>query len=143
MKADDMQRLDTALCNIGKANAKEMSSLALAYIGDAVFELFVRTMVLSHGNAPVNRLHKKARDLVNAKAQSDMYFRIAPHLTEEEAGVFRRGRNAKSNTLPKNADVMDYRHATGLEAVFGYLYLQGNINRAVWLFQQGIQKNEH
>lgn len=123
----------------GKANPKGMSSLALAYIGDGVFELIVRTMVLAKGNAPVNRLHKKAREVVNAKAQAEMYFRIAPLLTEEEAGVFRRGRNAKSYTMPKNADLMDYRHATGLEAVFGYLYLQGNMERAVWLFLEGMK----
>ena len=111
------------------------SPLALAYIGDAV----VRLTVMTDGNAPVNRLHKKARNMVNAKAQAEMYFRIKKQLTEEEAAAFRRGRNAKSFTVPKNADLMDYRHATGLEAVFGYLYLKGDSARAAELFRMGME----
>ena len=71
---------------------------------------------------------------MNAKAQAEMYYRIKDVLTEEEEGVFRRGRNAKSFTVPKNADLMDYRHATGLEALFGYLYLTGNTSRIYSLF---------
>lgn len=133
-----MEKLQELLSLSGGVNPKSLSSLALAYVGDAVFEIIVRTQVLSIGNAPVNRLHKQARELVNAKAQSQMYFRIAAFLTEEEAGVFRRGRNAKSYTMPKNADLMDYRHATGLEAVFGYLYLQGNMERVLELFVKGM-----
>lgn len=123
-------------------NPKEFSSLSLAYVGDAIFEIFVRTFVLSCGNAPVNRLHKKARDLVNAKAQAKMYYQIAEYFTEEENAVFKRGRNAKSFTVPKNADLTDYRHATGLEAVFGYLYLEGKLERAIELFQLGIESEE-
>lgn len=124
------------------ANPRELSPLALAYIGDGVYEMFVRTLVLSQGNAPVNILHKKSRYFVNAKAQAELYFRIADLLTEEEKAVFRRGRNAKSFTVPKNADLMDYRHATGLEAVFGFLYLDGKMNRAIELFDKGINRNE-
>jgi ribonuclease-3 family protein len=86
----------------------------------------------------VNKLHKKARAIVNAKAQAEMYYRIQDILTEEEADVFRRGRNAKSFTVPKNADLMDYRHATGLEALFGYLYLKGEKERVVELFKLGM-----
>lgn len=102
--------------------------------------MLVRTKVLSWGNAPVNVLNKKARGIVNAKAQSDMYFRIEEFLTDEEKGVFRRGRNAKSHTVPKNADIMDYRHATGLESLFGYLYLCGNMERAIELFDKGMER---
>lgn len=120
-------------------NPRVLSALALAYIGDAVFEILVRTLVLSAGNAPVNKLHKKARAIVNAKAQAEMYFRIADCFTEEEAAVFKRGRNAKSFTVPKNADLMDYRHATGLEAVFGFLYLDGKLDRAITLFKLGME----
>lgn len=123
-------------------NPKELSPLVLAYIGDAVFELFVRTMVLSLGNAPVNKMHKRSREIVKAKGQSDMYFKISDKLTEEEQSVFRRGRNAKSHTMPKNADLMDYKHATGLEALFGYLYLQGNMERLTELFNSGTSKDE-
>lgn len=122
-------------------NPKELSPLVLAYIGDAVFELFSRLFVLSYGNMPVNMLNKKARDIVNAGAQAKMYFKIEEFLTEEEKSVFRRGRNAKSFTSPKNADLIDYRHATGLEAVFGYLYLSGRTERAVELFNLGIKEN--
>ena len=119
---------------------RELSSLALAYIGDAVFEMLVRTRVLSWGNAPVNVLHKKARAIVNAKAQSKMYFRIEEYLNDDEKAVFRRGRNAKSHTIPKNADVIDYKHATGLEAVFGHLYLSGKMDRAIELFDKGMER---
>ena len=132
--------LDLLLGQKGCINPKTLSPLTLAYIGDAVFELMVRTVILSDGNAPVNRLHKKARDFVNAKAQANFYFRIADRLTETEAAVFRRGRNAKSFTTPKHADLIDYRHATDLGALFGYLYLEGNMTRALELFQLGIQE---
>lgn len=134
-----MEKIFKAEYNNGQ-EPKEFSALALAYVGDAVFEMLVRTKVLSWGNAPVNVLNKKARGIVNAKAQSDMYFRIEEFLTDEEKGVFRRGRNAKSHTVPKNADIMDYRHATGLESLFGYLYLCGNMERAIELFDKGMER---
>lgn len=134
----DLSELELVLGQKGDINPKELSSLVLAYVGDAVFELFVRLTVLSDGNAPVNHLHKKAKNIVNAKAQAEMYFTVASILTEEEEGVFRRGRNAKSNTVPKNMDLMDYRHATGLEALFGYLYLKGDKARALELFSLGM-----
>lgn len=123
-------------------NPRELSPLVLAYIGDAVFELFVRTMVLSKGNAPVNKMHKCSSEFVRAKGQSDIYFKIEDMLTEEEQSVFRRGRNAKSHTMPKNADLIDYKHATGLEALFGYLYLQGNMERLTELFNNGVLDDE-
>ena len=136
----DLKELDLILKNEGELNPKEFSSLALAYIGDAVFEVFVRLTVMTNGNAPVNRLNKKARGMVNAKAQAEMYYRIRDALTEEEEGVFRRGRNAKSFTVPKNADLMDYRHATGLEALFGYLYLSGVSFKSILIeFQHFVQ----
>lgn len=134
----DLKELDLVLGGQGECDPREYSSLALAHIGDAVFEVLVRLTVLTDGNAPVNKLHKKARDIVNAKAQAELYYRIKDVLTEEEKGVFRRGRNAKSFTVPKNADLMDYRHATGLEALFGYLYLKGEKERAVELFKLGM-----
>ncbi len=134
------KQLDLILGGDGVVNAREFSPLALAYIGDGVFELFVRLMVMSEGNMSANKLHKKARDMVNAKAQAELYFRIAEELTEEEMAVFKRGRNAKSFTTPKHADLMDYRHATGVEALFGYLYLQGKKERALELFRMGIKE---
>ncbi|MEA4815712.1 MAG: ribonuclease III domain-containing protein [Lachnospiraceae bacterium] len=122
-------------------DADEISPLGLAYIGDAIFEILVRMHSLSLGNAPVAKLHKMSRAFVNAKAQSDLYFRLADVLTEKEQAVFKRGRNAKSNTIPKNAEILDYKHATGIEAVFGYLYIKGEIDRIVWLFNEGTKEN--
>lgn len=118
---------------------REYSPLALAYIGDGVYEIFVRTYVMSKGNAPVNKLHKASRDLVRAEAQASIYRMIEPMLTEEEKDVLRRGRNAKSISSPKNADIRDYRHATGLEALIGYLYLDKQIARIDELITVGIQ----
>ena len=135
----DLQELDLILGGKGEVDPRGLSPLGLAYIGDAVYEMLVRLTVLTDGNAPVNKLHKKAKNLVNAKAQAQMYFRIVKELTEDEAAVFRRGRNAKSFTTPKNADLMDYRHATGLEALFGYLYLKGEKQRVIALFSLGMQ----
>lgn len=123
-----------------KTDPHQLSSLALAYIGDGVFELLVRTFVVSRGSCPVNQMHKNSREIVNANSQAEFYFQIADLLTEEEHKIFLRGRNAKSYTSPKHASVSDYRHATGLEAVFGYLYLTGQMERALELFQAGLQK---
>lgn len=134
----NLKEIELILGEAGVIDPREYSPLALAHIGDAIFEVLARLTVLTDGNAPVNRLHKKARDIVNAKAQAEMYHRIKAELTEEEEAVFRRGRNAKSFTVPKNADLMDYRHATGLEALFGYLYLKGDKERAVALFKLGM-----
>ena len=136
-KLSDIKNID------GCKDPKELSPLVLAYIGDAVFEIFVRSKVLfEFGNAPVNKMHKRSREMVKAKGQSDMYFSIQNLLTDEEEAVFRRGRNAKSHTVPKNADLMDYRCATGLEAVFGYLYLKGDIKRLEELFTAGTDIKE-
>lgn len=120
-------------------NPNEYSPLVLAYIGDSVFEILVRTMVVSMGNAPVNKLHKRSRSYVNAKAQSEMYYKICDFLTEEESAVFKRGRNAKSFTVPKNAELIDYKHATGLEALFGFLYLKSDFERIIELFKRGLE----
>lgn len=117
---------------------REYSPLALAYIGDGVYEIFIRTYVMSKGNAPVNNLHKASRDLVRAEAQAQIYRIIEPMLTDEEKEVLRRGRNAKSISSPKNADIRDYRHATGLEALIGYLYLGKQVERIDELITVGI-----
>ena len=114
---------------------RELSPLVLAYIGDAVYEMLARTMVLSLGNRPVNKMNAEAKKIVNAKSQSEAYFKIRDALTEDEAAVFRRGRNANSYTHPKNMDINDYRHATGLEALFGYLYFSGQNERITELFR--------
>ena len=110
------------------AAAAQYSPLTLAYIGDCVFELYVRTLLIADGNAPVEKLHKRAIGYVNARAQAEFARRIMDKLTEEEAAVYKRGRNAKSMP-PKNAEMSDYKAATGLEAALGYLYIKGNTAR--------------
>ena len=112
--------------NIG---LNEASPLYLAYIGDAVYELYIRTMIAKDANIPVSKLHKTATSFVKAKAQSETVHKLMEYLTEEEIKVFKRGRNAKSNTSAKNADIVDYRHATGFEALIGYLYLKKDFDR--------------
>jgi len=115
------------------------SPLTLAYLGDAVYELVVRTALVEKGNCPVNRLNKMASNLVKASAQSQMAARIESELTEEEAAVYRRGRNAHSPTMAKHASMGDYRRATGVEALVGYLYLKGDMARVLELMDKGLK----
>ncbi len=116
-----------------KHDPKSLSPLTLAYIGDTIFDLIVRTRVIERGNAPVNKLHKSASNIVNATAQAVIADMLMPRLTEEETGIFRRGRNAKPHTTAKNASNIDYKTATGLEALLGWLYLDGRIDRIMEL----------
>ncbi len=121
--------------NLGKnISPKQYSPLTLAYIGDCVYELFVRTYLIRDTNLPVNRLHKEAVTFVNAKAQSDLYQTIKDKLTEEEMQIYKRGRNTNSHP-PKNANLIDYKSATGLEALIGYLYLMGQSDRITELLK--------
>lgn len=114
------------------------SPLVLAYLGDDVYDLIVRSILVERTNEPVNRLHKKAASLVKASAQTDFFYRIEGILTEEEMTVYKRGRNAKSNTMAKNATVSDYRCATGVEALVGYLFLEGRTERLMELMKAGL-----
>jgi len=123
-----------------EADASQYSPLVLAYIGDAVYELIVRTMVINHGSIQVNKMHKKSASLVNAGTQAEMIRLILEELTEEETAVYKRGRNAKSVTTAKHATVVDYRTATGFEALCGYLYLTGRLKRLVTLISHGFEK---
>ena len=116
-------------CIDGTQNPKMMSPLALAYVGDTVYDLYVRTMLVSTTTLPAHGLHVRAAKLVCAKAQAEAYRRIESLLTEEESAIFKRGRNAHMGTVPKNAQILDYRHATGLESLIGYLYLSGKDER--------------
>lgn len=122
-----------------KHKANTYSPLALAYIGDGVYEMFIRTYVLNKGNAPVNKMHRASRELVRASAQAKLYYIIEEHLTEAEMAVLKRGRNAKSISAPKNGDITEYRHATGLEALIGYLYIDGQIERIKELIDLGLK----
>ncbi len=107
----------------------------LAYIGDAVYDILTRQYIISRGNAPVNVLDRRARKIVNAAAQSAAYEKIRDRLTEEETAVYKRGRNAKSHTSAKNQSITDYRRATGMEALFGYLYLKRDNDRISELYE--------
>lgn len=118
------------------------NALELAYMGDAVVELLARRRVLGDGGHRVSRLNESARRYVTAVAQSDAAKRLLPQLTEREAAVFRYGRNAKGVHVPKSASAMDYRRATGLECLFGYLYLSGNDGRLEELFEAAYGMEE-
>lgn len=111
-----------------KKQPKELKALTLAYMGDAVFEVFVREYVISKGGSP-NILHKLATKYVSAKAQAKIIHYLMERLSEEEIDVVKRGRNAKSHTSPKNANITDYRYSTGFEALIGYLYLMDQKER--------------
>lgn len=115
--------------------ADTYSPLALAFVGDAVYEEFIRTKILLLANTSANKLHKKAVAFVKASAQSDAMKTLLPHLTAEEEAVFKRGRNAHSGSVPKNADVTEYRAATGFEALMGYLFLIGQTDRLYELME--------
>lgn len=117
-----------------KVSPNQYSPLTLAYVGDCVYELFVRTYLIKDTNLPVQKLHKSAIRLVNAKAQSDLYQKIKNELTDEELAVYKRGRNTNSHP-PKNANMTDYKSATGIEALIGYLYLCGNSDRILQLLR--------
>ena len=124
-----------------KQDIRTISPLTLAYIGDSVFDLTIKTMVVGQGNAPVNKMHKKVSEIVKAHGQVQMYEAIKDILTENEISVFKRGRNAKSYTSAKNATKIDYRIATGYEALLGYLYLQDKMDRVLELVNIGLDAN--
>lgn len=114
---------------------RSYSPLALAYIGDGVFDLIIRSFVINKGNVPVNKMHRHTSNIVKAQTQAVMAERLAPLLNAEEEGYYKRGRNAKSHTTAKNATVGDYRKATGFEALVGYLYLTGQNERLMELMK--------
>lgn len=122
-------------------DVKQLNSLALAYMGDAVYEVYVREFVIRHGLTKPHHLHKEATNFVSGKAQSEIlhYFLNENLLKEEELAVVRRGRNAKSGTVPKNLDVQTYRYGTAFEALIGYLYLSNDEERLKEIISMAIQ----
>ena len=111
------------------ADVSALSPLTLAFVGDTVFDLLTRTELVIEANRPVNDLSKAACKRVCAAAQAESIKKILPLLTEDETAVFKRGRNARTGGIPKNASSADYHYATGLECLFGWLYLKGEIDR--------------
>ncbi|MDR1640860.1 MAG: ribonuclease III [Clostridiales bacterium] len=122
-------------------NLCEMSPHVLAYLGDAVFELRVRSMVVQSPGT-VHDLRQKAEGFVSAKNQSRMYFKLDEFLDDDEKSVLRRGRNSKPSSWARSASMSDYKHATGLEALFGYLYLKGDTKRLDEIFEICVAANE-
>lgn len=116
------------------------SPLVLAYIGDGIYELLVRTILVDKGNCQANVLHKRASNYVKASAQAAMILELQEELTEEELKVYKRGRNAKTVSMAKHATMHDYRQATGFEALMGYLYLTGQMNRMIDLIKLGMER---
>lgn len=110
-------------------DVNKMSMLGLAHIGDAVYELLTRTMLCREGHTKVTDLHKLTVSIVNAPAQAAAMEKLLPVLTDDEMAVYKRGRNTKVNSVPQKADIGQYHAATGLEALFGWLYLQGYTDR--------------
>lgn len=126
-------------CFPGKqADLRAYSPLTLAYIGDAVYDLIIRTVVVERANRPANDLHRLTVRYVSAGAQSKIAEALMDRFTEEERAVYRRGRNSKPHTTAKNASAKDYLQATGFEAVLGYLYLADNMPRVLEIVKEGI-----
>lgn len=119
-----------------KINPKQLSPLNLAFIGDCVYEMLVRETLVIDANRPVNDLHRESVKFVSAKAQTAAFEKIKDILTEEEMAVYKRGRNAKVGHSPKSATEGEYHCATGVEALFGYLYLTEQLDRIKELFSQ-------
>ena len=120
-------------------DVRSYSPLTLAYVGDVVYDLIIRSVVVERGNRAVNDLHKRTTTYVKAATQARMIEALLPFLSEEEEAVYKRGRNAKSYSTAKNASVADYRKATGFEALMGYLYLSNNTERMLELIKKGIE----
>lgn len=125
---------------MGEVDVKTYSPLTLAFIGDCVFDMIIRSYVVAQGNRGTEGLHKSKSKIVKASAQAAMIDRIYDSLTPEEQDIYRRGRNAKSHTMAKNASMSDYRKATGLEALCGYLYLQDQMARILELVKLGMEE---
>lgn len=136
-----LEELHQLMMDTGKLSISDiqmLNPLVLAYVGDSVYDTFVRTLLVSGGYGHVSKLHKMSIEFVKAKAQADILGKINELLTPDEQDVVRRGRNTKSGTVPKNADISDYRYATGFEALIGYLYLTGRIDRLMEIIRMVI-----
>lgn len=124
--------------DLKEVDVRTYSPLTLAFIGDGIYDIIIRTVIVEHSNRPVNELHRRTSRFVKANTQALMIQALLPVLTEEEEAVYKRGRNAKSHTTAKNASLMDYRMATGFEALVGYLYLQDKTERILELVKKGL-----
>ena len=129
-------------CECKEQDVRAYSPLTLAYIGDAIYDLVIRSVVVERANRSANDLHKKTIRYVKAETQAKMILALSEELTLEEEAIYKRGRNAKSHTMAKNASMSDYRKATGFEALMGYLYLTNQTGRLLYLVKRGIELAE-
>lgn len=123
-----------------EVDVRTCSPLVLAYIGDSIYDLLIRTILIGRGKRQANELHKKASGYVRASAQAAMILAIREDLTEEEHQAYKRGRNAKAFSMAKHATMSEYRHATGFEALMGYLYLKDRMPRLIDLVRLGMER---
>jgi ribonuclease III family protein len=131
---------DLRIREFSREEARQLNPLQLALIGDGVFEVYIRNYILSKNTQlSAHKIHVKAISYVKAKSQSNIMHIIEKELTEDELYIYKRGRNTKSATVPKNADVIDYRNATGFEALLGYLYLTGNQERLFNILEKSTE----
>lgn len=122
-------------------DAKQLSSIALAFVGDAVYSLYVRQRLVESNDSKTGELNKISSEIVCAKAQSKRIIELMPILTEEEIAIFKRARNAKKGAKAKHASVVEYNNSTGFEAVLGYLYLTGNSQRLEYILEYENNEN--
>ena len=128
--------------DIEEKDIRTYSPLTLAFLGDAVYELVIRTLVVGKGNTSPAKLHKTSSSFEKAAAQSALLDRIEEELTDDEMDFVRRGRNSKPRTMAKNASTKDYLKATGLETLIGYLYIKGDEKRLFYLMEKGMEGKE-
>ena len=128
--------------NLKERDVRQIPGLTLAYLGDCIYELVIRTMLVERGMSHVSELNREASSRAKASAQAELLHKIEPFLSEEEAAAYRRGRNVKSASVAKHATVIDYRTATGFEALMGYLYLNNRIDRILELVMMGEQSDK-
>lgn len=125
---------------LGDINLKTYSPLIFAYIGDSVFDVIIRSILVDKGNSSSNSMHKEASGIVNARMQASLMDAILPLLSDEEISIYKRGKNAKPKNIAKNASSKQYHSATGLEALVGYLYLAGEMERVFFLIKKGLEE---
>ncbi len=125
-----------------KLSGNSLNGLSLAFIGDAVYEILVREHLLEHGSLQVGKLHKMAVEMVRASFQADVFDFLEPIVSEEENGILHRGRNASATHIPKGANAIEYRKATGVEALFGWLYLEQKNERINELFEMILEHSK-
>lgn len=135
-----MRKISTPVFDVVR-DPRQMNALALAYIGDSIYEVYVRQYLLAKGEIKPQMLHRAATQFVSAKAQAEQLDLLHDRLTEEEQSIVRRGRNAKSGTMPKNANPADYHKATAFEALIGFLYLMGDADRLHYIIETAMTEH--